>query len=42
VFGGFRRGFNPDTLVGPIVTTAGDVFGVVFLWLAVQVVLGVA
>lgn len=42
VFGGFRRGFNPDTLVGPIVTTAGDVFGVAFLWLAVQVVLEVA
>ncbi|MFC5971830.1 magnesium transporter [Halomarina salina] len=41
VFSGFKRGFNPDTLVGPIVTTAGDVFGVLFLWLSVQVVVGV-
>jgi mgtE-like transporter len=41
VFAGYRRGYNPDTLVGPIVTTAGDVFGVAFLYLAVRVVLGV-
>ena len=40
VFAGYRRGYNPDTLVGPIVTTAGDVFGVAFLLLAVRVVLG--
>ncbi|WP_136717143.1 magnesium transporter [Halorientalis salina] len=39
VFAGYRRGYNPDTLVGPIVTTAGDVFGVAFLLLAVRVVL---
>ena len=42
VFVGYRRGRNPDTLVGPIVTTTGDVFGVAFLLLAVRVVLGVA
>jgi len=42
VFAGYRRGYNPDTLVGPIVTTAGDVFGVSFLFLAVRIVLGVA
>ena len=41
VFAGYRRGYNPDTLVGPIVTTAGDVFGVTFLYLAVRTVLGV-
>jgi mgtE-like transporter len=41
VFAGYRRGYNPDTLVGPIVTTAGDVFGVAFLLLAVRVVLRV-
>ena len=41
VFAGYRRGYNPDTLVGPIVTTAGDVFGVAFLLLAVRVVLTV-
>lgn len=40
VFAGYRRGYNPDTLVGPIVTTAGDVFGIAFLLLAVRVVLG--
>ena len=42
VFVGYRRGRNPDTLVGPIVTTTGDVFGIAFLLLAVRVVLGVA
>ena len=42
VFVGYRRGHNPDTLVGPIVTTTGDVFGIAFLLLAVRVVLGVA
>ena len=39
VFAGYRRGYNPDTLVGPIVTTAGDVFGVAFLLAAVRIVL---
>lgn len=39
VFAGYRRGYNPDTLVGPIVTTAGDVFGITFLLLAVRLVL---
>jgi len=36
---GYRRGRNPDTLVGPIVTTTGDVFGLAFLVLAVRAVL---
>lgn len=40
VFEGFRRGHNPDTLVGPLVTTTGDVFGVAFLLLAVRLVVG--
>ncbi|MFC4406787.1 magnesium transporter [Haloarchaeobius iranensis] len=39
VFVGFRRGQNPDTLVGPIVTTTGDVFGMAFLLLAARIVL---
>ncbi|MFC4549576.1 MULTISPECIES: magnesium transporter [Halorussus] len=39
VFAGFERGHNPDTLVGPLVTTTGDVFGVSFLLLAVRLVL---
>lgn len=38
VFAGYRRGYNPDTLVGPLVTTTGDVFGVLFLLLAVRIV----
>ncbi|RLM56690.1 hypothetical protein DVK02_09360 [Halobellus sp. Atlit-31R] len=40
VFAGYRRGRDPDTLVGPLVTTTGDVFGVLFLLAAVRVVLG--
>lgn len=39
VFAGFSRGHNPDTLVGPLVTTTGDVFGISFLLLAVRFVL---
>lgn len=40
IFAGYRRGYNPDTLVGPLVTTAGDVFGMGFLLLAVRLVAG--
>jgi mgtE-like transporter len=36
---GYRNGQNPDTLVGPVVTTAGDVVGVAFLFLAAELVL---
>jgi len=39
VFAGYRRGYNPDTLVGPLVTTTGDVFGIAYLLLAVRIVL---
>ncbi|EFW93812.1 Mg2+ transporter [Haladaptatus paucihalophilus DX253] len=39
VFAGYRRGKNPDTLVGPLVTTTGDVFGISFLLLAVRIVI---
>ncbi|SEO57837.1 mgtE-like transporter [Halogranum amylolyticum] len=39
VFAGYRRGYNPDTLVGPVVTTTGDVFGILFLLVAVRAVL---
>ena len=41
VFVGYRKGQNPDTLVGPLVTTTGDVFGITFLLLAVRLVLAV-
>jgi len=38
---GFRRGVDPDNLVGPAVTTAGDLFGLVALLVAVRLVLAV-
>ena len=39
-FVGYRRGLDPDTLVGPMVTTTGDLFGLAFLALAARVVVG--
>jgi mgtE-like transporter len=39
VFAGYRRGRDPDTLVGPVVTTTGDVVGIAFLLAAVRIVL---
>jgi mgtE-like transporter len=39
VFASYRRGYNPDTIVGPVVTTTGDVFGLLFLLLSVRFVL---
>lgn len=38
VFVGFRRGLDPDNVIGPIVTTLGDVFGVLFLLVGIYVV----
>lgn len=40
VFVGFRRGHNPDTLVGPLVMTTGDIFGLASLLVAVRLVVG--
>jgi len=34
VFASYKYGLDPDNLIGPIVTTLGDVFGVVFLFVA--------
>ncbi|QLG60968.1 magnesium transporter [Halorarum salinum] len=42
VFAGYRRGYDPDTLVGPLVTTTGDVFGTLFLLLAVRLTLALS
>ena len=39
VFLGYRRGLNPDTLAGPVVTTSGDVVGVATMLLAARIVL---
>jgi len=36
VFLGYRRGINPDDLVGPVTTTAGDVFGTLSLLIAAE------
>jgi len=41
VFVGYRRGLNPDTLAGPVVTTTGDVVGMATLLVATRIVLGV-
>ena len=41
IFAGYRRGIDPDNVVGPIVTTFGDVFGVLFLYAGVVAVSGV-
>jgi mgtE-like transporter len=41
VFAGYRRGMNPDDLVGPAMTTAGDVFGMAALFLATRLALAV-
>lgn len=38
IFAGFRRGYDPDNLVGPIVTTLGDIFGMLFLLFSVGLV----
>ena len=38
VFGSYESGMDPDNLIGPIVTMLGDVFGVVFLYVAVVVI----
>ncbi|GAA0216422.1 magnesium transporter [Halobaculum roseum] len=41
VFVGYRRGMNPDDLVGPAMTTAGDIFGMASLFVATKLVLAV-
>ncbi len=38
LFVGYRRGMDPDNLIGPTVTTLGDVFGVLFLLVALYAV----
>lgn len=38
VFGSYESGLDPDNLIGPVVTTLGDVFGVIFLYVAIVVV----
>ncbi|ELY84713.1 magnesium transporter [Natrinema altunense] len=41
VFASYKYGLDPDNLIGPIVTTLGDIFGVVFLFVAITVVGGI-
>ncbi len=38
LFAGHRRGWDPNILNGPVVTTAGDIFGVSYLYIAVLLV----
>ena len=40
IFAAYRNGLNPDTIVGPLVATIGDIFGISFLLLAVRIILG--
>ena len=37
IFKGYRRGLDPDNVIGPVVTTVGDVFGVAFLLVGIAV-----
>lgn len=39
VFTGYRYGLNPDDLVGPAMTTAGDIFGMISLFVATRLAL---
>ncbi len=39
VFAGFRRGMDPDTLAGPVVTTTGDLVGVATVLAGARLVL---
>ena len=38
IFAGYRYGYDPDNLVGPIVTTLGDIFGMLIMLFAVGMV----
>ena len=38
IFVGYKHGYDPDNLVGPIVTTVGDIFGMLFLLFSVGLV----
>ena len=38
IFAGFSYGYDPDNLVGPIVTTLGDIFGMLFMLFSVWLV----
>lgn len=37
IFKGYQRGLDPDNVIGPVVTTVGDVFGVAFLLVGIAV-----
>ena len=37
IFLGYRRGLDPDNVIGPVVTTLGDVFGIAFLLVGIYV-----
>ncbi|WP_436346673.1 magnesium transporter [Natronorubrum sp. FCH18a] len=38
IFAGYKYGYDPDNLVGPIVTTLGDIFGMLFMLFAIGLV----
>lgn len=41
IFAGYKRGVDPDNISGPVATTAGDVFAMLALFMAAEIVLGV-
>ncbi|MEM4781628.1 MAG: magnesium transporter [Halalkalicoccus sp.] len=38
IFAGYTYGYDPDNLVGPAVTTLGDIFGMLFMLLSIGIV----
>lgn len=40
-FSGYRKGTDPDNLLGPVVTITGDIFSILALLLAAQMITGV-
>ncbi|OVE83804.1 magnesium transporter [Natronolimnobius baerhuensis] len=38
IFAGYKHGYDPDNLVGPIVTTLGDIFGMLFMLFSIGLV----
>jgi mgtE-like transporter len=37
-FWSFKKGYDPDDMVAPVVTTAGDTLGIIFLFLLIGVI----
>ncbi|OKY77939.1 MAG: Cation transporter-like protein MgtE2 [Candidatus Methanohalarchaeum thermophilum] len=40
LFIGFKKGIDPDNLVGPVVTVSGDIFSILILFLVAKLIIG--